>query len=63
MLVIVLIKVGHFLLLGVSGVRNHGDYTFIQLSFYSEKQLKDQGRINFSVIESKRKKNFGIGPP
>ena len=27
------IKVGHFLWLGVSGVRNYGDYTFIQVFF------------------------------
>ena len=51
------IKVGHFPLLGVSGVCNYGDNTFI---FTQNNLLSYMEKIDFSVIESKRKTHFWL---
>ena len=56
MLVIVFIKVDHFMLLGVFGVRNYSDYTFIQRFFPQNNLLSNKGKKDFSVIERKKKK-------
>ena len=57
------IKVSHFLLLGVSGVRNYGDYTFIELFFTQNNLFSDMERINLVLWKAKERNICGSGPP